>query len=135
VLGNKFKETAKMILAGLGLATIARNKLKTSNPDVACEPVKVPSGVEIVRSTPAEPVVVVPERKLEAEPLVAGETVKFVVRIRSMSEKWITLREPMPGGSVWLYRPHVLFINHLPDSDRAEIVVSSKVAKKKGLVA
>jgi hypothetical protein len=51
MLGVKFKETAKMILTGLGLATIPRNKLKTSNPDVVCELVKVPAGVEIARST------------------------------------------------------------------------------------
>jgi hypothetical protein len=36
VLGAMFKETAKMILAGLGLATIAHNKLKINNPDVGC---------------------------------------------------------------------------------------------------
>jgi hypothetical protein len=130
-----FKETAKMIYANLGLATIARNKLKTSNPDVACELVKVPTGVEIVPSTPVEPVVVVPEVEPEAKAVVAGETVAFTVRVRSMSAKWITLFEPMPNGTIWVYRPHVLAINHLPDSDSTEIVVSSKVAKKKGWAA
>ena len=52
--------------------------------------------------------------------------------MRLMSDKWITLFEPMPNGTIWVYRPHVLAINHLPDSDSTEIVVSSKVAKKKG---
>jgi hypothetical protein len=127
-----FKETAKMIYANLGLATIARNKLKTSNPDVACELVKVPAGVEIVRSTPVEPVVVVPEVEPEAKVVVAGETVAFTVRVRSMSAKWITLFEPMPNGTIWVYRSHVLAISHLPDSDNSELVVSLKIAKKKG---
>ena len=126
-----FKETAKMIYANLGLATIARNKLKTSNPDVACELVKVPAGVEIVRSTPVEPVVVVPEVEPEAKVVVAGETVAFTVRVRSMSAKWITLFEPMPNGTIWVYRLHVLAINHLPDSDNSELVVPLKIAKKK----
>jgi hypothetical protein len=130
-----FKETAKMIYANLGLATVARNKLTKSNPDVVCELVKVPTGVEIVRATPVEPVVVVPERKMEAKPVAADETVKFVVRIRSTSDKWITLQEPMPNGTIWVYRPHVLAINHLPDSDNCELVVPSKVARKKGWAA
>lgn len=135
VLGVKFKETSEMILAGLGLATIARNKLKTSNPDVACEPVKVPSGVEIVRSTSVEPAVAAPEVQPEAPPAVTADTVKFVVRIRSMSDKWIRLREPMPGGTIWVYRQHVLAINHLPDSDSCELVVLSEIAEKKGWAA
>ncbi len=130
-----FKETAKMIFANLGLATIARNKLKTANPDVACELVKVPAGVAIVRSTPAEPVVVAPDFELEAKPVVAGETVKFVVRMRSMSDKWITLFEPMPNGTIWVYRPHVAAINRLSDSDNCELVVPLKVARKKGWAA
>jgi hypothetical protein len=129
-----FTETAKMIFANLGLATIARNKLKTSNPDVACELVKVPSGVEIVRSTPAELVVVAPEVEMEAEPVAAGETIKFVVHIRSMSDKWIALYEPMPNGTIWVYRPHVLAIKHLTGSDSTEIVVPLKIARKKGWV-
>jgi hypothetical protein len=124
-----------MIFANLGLATIARNKLKTSNPDVVCELVKTPDGVEIVRSNWAEPVVVIPEVELEAEPVAADETVKFVVRVRSMSDKWITLFEPMPNGTIWVYRPHLLAINHLPDSDNSELVIPLKVAKKKGWVA
>ena len=130
-----FKEMAKMIFANLGLATIARNKLKTSNPDVACELVKVPSGVEIVRATPVEPVVVIPKVEPEAPPAVAADTVKFVVRIRSMSDKWIALHEPMPNGTIWVYRPHLQAINRLPDSDNSEITAPLKVAKKKGWVA
>jgi hypothetical protein len=51
---------------------------------------------------------------LPAEPVVVGETIKFVVRVRSMSEKWLTLHEPMPNGTIWVYRPHVLTINPLP---------------------
>jgi hypothetical protein len=51
-----------------------------------------------------------------------------------MSDKWITLHEPMPGGTIWVYRPHVLAINRLPDSDNSELVVALKVAKKKGWV-
>ena len=81
-----FIERAKTIFANLGLATIARNKLKTSDPDVVCELVKVPTSVEIVSTASVEPVVVVPEVKPEAEPVVASETSKFVVRIRSMSD-------------------------------------------------
>ena len=127
-----FIERAKTIFANLGLATIARNKLKTSDPDVVCELVKVPTGVEIVRSTPVEPVVAVPEVEPEAAPVVAADTVKFVVRIRSMSDKWITLHEPMPNGTIWVYRAHVLAINHLLDSDNSELIVALKVAKKKG---
>jgi hypothetical protein len=121
-----------MVHANLGLATIARNKLKTSNPDVGRELMKVPPGVEIVGSTSVEPLVVVPEVKPEAAPVVAADTVKFVVRIRSMSDKWITLHEPMPNGTIWVYRAHVLAINHLLDSDNSELIVALKVAKKKG---
>jgi len=124
-----------MVHANLGLATIARNKLKTSNPDVGRELMKVPPGVEIVGSTSVEPLVVVPEVKPEAAPVVAADTVKFVVRIRSMSDKWITLCEPMHNGTIWVYRPHVLAINPLPNSDNSEIVVPLKVARKKGWVA
>jgi hypothetical protein len=72
---------------------------------------------------------------LEAKPVAADETVKFVVRIRSTSDKWITLQEPMPNGTIWVYRPHVLAINHLPESDNCELVVPSKVARKKGWAA
>jgi hypothetical protein len=127
-----FTAAAKRIFANLGLATVARSELKKSNPDVAREAVNVLTSVEIVRPKPAEPVVVVPEVKPEAAPVVAADTVKFVVRIRSMTDKWITLCEPMPNGTIWVYRPHVLAINPLPDSDNSEIVVSSKVARKKG---
>ncbi|MGA2492884.1 MAG: hypothetical protein ABSF67_08005 [Roseiarcus sp.] len=131
-----FKEMAKKVHARLGLATIARNKLSKSNLDVVCELVKDPSDVEIVRSTSVEAAVATPEVKLEAEPVVAADTVKFVVRIRSMSDKWITLCEPMPnGGTIWVYRPHLLAINHLPGSDNSELVVPLKVAKKKGWAA
>jgi hypothetical protein len=130
-----FNETAKPIFANLGLATVARNKLTKSNPDVAYDLVKVPTGVQVVRSTPVDPVVVVPQFKMEAQPVAADETVKFVVRVRSMSDKWITLCEPMPNGTIWVYRPYVLAINHLPDSDSAEIAVALKVAKKKGWAA
>ena len=130
-----FTETAKMIYAKLGLATVARKKLIKGSPDVVCELVKVPTGVEGVRSSPVEPVVAIPEIELEAKPVVAGETVKFVVRIRSTSHKWITLHEPMPNGTIWVYRPHVLAINHLPESDNCELVVPSKVARKKGWAA
>src|ERR1019366_4167026 len=60
---------AKAIYANLGLATIARNKLKTSNPDVVCELVKAPAGVEIVRGgTPVEATIAVPEVESEAKP-------------------------------------------------------------------
>jgi hypothetical protein len=55
----------------------------------------------------------------------------FTVRVRSMSAKWITLFEPMPNGTIWVYRLHVLAINHLPDSDNSELVVPLKIAKKK----
>jgi hypothetical protein len=130
-----FTERAKMIFANLGLATIARNKLKTSNPDVACELVKVPTDVEIVRATPVEPAVAIPEVEPEAKAVVAGETVAFTVRVRSMSAKWITLFEPMPNGTIWVYRPHLLAINHLPDSDNCELVVPLKIAEKKGWAA
>lgn len=130
-----FIERAKTIFANLGLATIARNKLKTSDPDVVCELVKVPTGIAIVPTASVEPVVVVPEVEPKAAPAVAADTVKFVVRIRSTSAKWITLHEPMPNGTIWVYRPHVLGINHLPDSDNCELVVPLKVAKKKGWVA
>jgi hypothetical protein len=130
-----FSETAKMTYANLGLATIVRNKLMKNNPDAVYDLVKVPTGVQIVRSTPVEPAAVVPEAKLEAKPVVAGETVKFTVRMRSMSDKWITLFEPMPNGTIWVYRSHVLAINHLPDGDDTEIVVPLKVAKKKGWAA
>lgn len=127
-----FIERAKTFFANLGLATIARNKLKTSDPDVVCELVKVPTGIAIVATASVEPLVVVPEVKPEAAPVVAADTVKFVVRIRSMSDKWITLHEPMPNGTIWVYRAHVLAINHLPDSDGGELIISLKVAKKKG---
>jgi hypothetical protein len=124
-----------MIYANLGLATIVRNRLRKTNPDVAYELAKVPTGVEIVLSTPVKPVVVVPEIKSKAKPVVAGDTLKFVVRMRSMTEKWITLHEPMPNGTIWVYRPHVLAINQLPDSDNCELVIPLKVARKKGWAA
>jgi hypothetical protein len=117
-----FKETAKMIYANLGFATIVRNKLRKSSPDVAYDLVKVPTGVEVVRATPLEPVVVAPEVEPEAKPAVAADTVKFVVRMRSMSDKWITLFEPMPNGTVWVYRPHVLAINRLPNSETHKVL-------------
>jgi hypothetical protein len=87
-----------------------------------------------VQSTSIEPVVVASEVEPEAKPAVAADTVKFVVRIRSISDKWITLHEPMPNGTIWVYRPHVAAINHLPDSDNGELVVPLKVARKKGWV-
>ena len=124
-----------MIYANLGLATIVRNRLRKTNPDVAYELAKVPTGVEIVRSIAVKPAVVVPEIKSKAKPVVAGETLKFVVRMRSMTEKWITLHEPMPNGTIWVYRPHVLAINPLPDSDNCELVIPLKVARKKGWAA
>ena len=130
-----FTETAKMIYANLGLATIVRNRLRKTNPDVAYELAKVPTGVQIVPSTPVKPAVVVPEFKSKAKPVVAGETLKFVVRMRSMTEKWITLFAPMPNGTIWVYRPHVLAINQLPDSDNCELVIPLKVARKKGWAA
>ena len=52
-----------------------------------------------------------------------------------MSEKWITLRKPMPNGAIWVHRRRVLAINHLPDSDNSELVVPLKIGKKKGWVA
>jgi hypothetical protein len=130
-----FNGKARTLYASFGLATIIRSKLKKSNPDVEREAANGPTSGEIVRPNPAEPVVVVPEVKPEAEPVVAGETVKFVVRIRSMSDKWITLHEPMPNGTIWVYRPHVLAINRLSDGDKTEIVVHLKIARKKGWVA
>jgi len=36
------------------------------------------------------------------------------------------------NGTVWVYRPHVAAINHLPDGDNSELVFPMKVAKKKG---
>jgi hypothetical protein len=39
------------------------------------------------------------------------------------------------NGTVWVYRPHVAAINHLPDSENSELVFPMKVAKKKGLAA
>ena len=129
-----FIERAKTIFANLGLATIARNKLKTSDADVVCELMKVPTGIAIVPTASVEPVVVVPEVEPRAAPVVAADTVKFVVRIRSTSAKWISLFEPMPNGTIWVYRPYVSAINPVPDSDNSEIVVSSKVARKKGWV-
>ena len=77
----------------------------------------------------------IPEVQPEAKPAAAADTVKLVVRIRSMSEKWIALHEPMPNGTIWVYRPHVLAINRLPDGNGSELVVTFKVARKKGWVA
>ena len=128
-------KTAKATYANLGLATIARNKLRKSNPDVAYDLVKVPTGAAIVRSRRVEPAVVVPEFKLDPKPIGAGEMVTFTVRMRSMSDKWITLFEPMPKGTIWMYRPCVLAINQLPDSDNYELVIPLKVARKKGWAA
>jgi hypothetical protein len=39
------------------------------------------------------------------------------------------------NGTVWVYRPHVAAINHLPDSDNGELVLPMKVAKKVGRAA
>ncbi len=39
------------------------------------------------------------------------------------------------NGTVWVYRPHVAAINHLPDSENSELVLLMKVAKKKGWAA
>lgn len=126
-----FTEKAKMTYANLGLATIVRNKLEKANPGAAYELVRVRTGVRIVPSTRAKPAVVPPEANAKAEPEVAGETVKFVVRVRSLSAKWITLFAPMPNGTVWVYRPYVLAINRLSDSDNSELVIPVKIAKKK----
>jgi hypothetical protein len=131
-----FSEAAKATYANFGLATIVRNKLVRNDPDAVYDLVRVPTGVQIVRSTPIAPALVVPEAKPQVAPVVVDETVKFVVRIRSMSDKWITLFEPMPnGGTVWVYRPHVSAINRLSDSHDCELVVPSKIAKKKGWAA
>jgi hypothetical protein len=37
----------------------------------------------------------------------------------------------MPNGTIWVYRPHMLAINRLLDSDSSELVVPLRVAKKK----
>jgi hypothetical protein len=121
-----FTKKAKMIFANLGLATIARNKLTTSNPDVVCELVKVPTGVEIVRSTPLEPMVVVPETHPKC-----GDLFKLVVNVRRETEKWITVVEPLPHGTIWLAKCHVISMDKAPDGT-TEIYVPLKVAKKKG---
>jgi hypothetical protein len=130
-----FTGKAKMTSANLGLATIVRNRLKKANPGAAYELVRVRTGVRIVPSAKVEPVVVPPKIKVKAEPEVAGETVKFFVRMRSESPKWIVLFEPMPGGTIWVYRRHVLAINPLPDGDKSELVVPLEVAKRKGWAA
>jgi len=39
------------------------------------------------------------------------------------------------NGTVWVYRPHVAAINHLPDSENSELVLPMEVAKKKGWAA
>jgi hypothetical protein len=124
-----------MTCANLGLATIVRNRLKKANPGVAYELVRVRKGFRIVPSAKVEPAVVPPEIKVKTEPEVAGETVKFVVRMRSLSAKWIVLLDPMPGGTIWVFRRHVLAINPLPDGDKSELVVPLKVAKSKGWAA
>jgi hypothetical protein len=124
-----FKEMAKMIFANLGLATIARNKLKTSNPDVGRELMNVPTGVEIVRSTSVEPAVVIPETHPKC-----GDLFKLVVSIRRETEKWITTVEPLPHGTIWLAKCHVISMDKAPDGT-AEIYVPLKVAKKKGWAA
>jgi hypothetical protein len=72
------QKTAQMIFANKGLATVIRNKLVKANPEASYDLVKVPTGVEIVRSTPVEPVVVVPEVEPEAKAVVAGETIRAV---------------------------------------------------------
>jgi hypothetical protein len=55
--------------------------------------------------------------------------------MRLMSDKWITLFEPMPNDTIWVYRPYIVAINHLSASDKCELVVPLKVARKKGWTA
>ena len=107
-------------------SSIKRNKLKTSDPDVVCELVKVPTGVEIVRSTPVEPVVAVPEVEPEAKPLLrlTRSSSWFAFARRAPSDH---AARPMPNGTIWVYRPHG-GINHLPDSDT---IVVLEVARRR----
>ncbi|MGD0563086.1 MAG: hypothetical protein ABSA66_08345 [Roseiarcus sp.] len=124
-----FTETAKLIFANLGLATVARNKLVKASPDVAYDLVKVPHGVQIVRSTPVEPVAVVPETHPKC-----GDLFKLVVNVRRETEKWITMVEPLPHGTIWLAKCHVISMDNAPDGT-TEIYVPLRVAKKKGWAA
>lgn len=121
-----FTEKAKLIFANLGLATIARNKLKTTNPDVACELVKVPAGVEIVRSPAAE-------EKQEPKPVATGELCTLHLRVKSESDQWLYLAEPLPNGSRWFFKGHMASV----EDDGAGtwiVAVPSRLAKKKGWV-
>jgi hypothetical protein len=59
--------TAKMVFAKLGFMNNGRYELGKPDSGIAYDLVKVPTGVEIVRSDPVEPVVVVPEVKLDVQ--------------------------------------------------------------------
>ena len=114
------KETAKMIYANLGLATIARNKLKTSNPDVACELVKVPTGVEIVRVQEPEPVAAA----------VSDEDVFFAVMpVRSIKTKQVWFWDN--GKAACIDGKNLLGFN-LGDDDKVTIKVPLAYAKRRG---
>jgi len=128
MLGVKFKETAKMVHANLGLATIARNKLKTSNPDVVCELVKVPAGVEIARSTSVEPVVVVPEVKLDVQ-----DVFQDTYLVRSITPTQLRIWVNSVKRSV--EKKEVLGFSVTDDGQRVVINMSLAAAKKKGWVA
>jgi len=123
-----FTERPKMIFANLGLATIARNKLKTSDPDVACELVKVPTGVEIVPSTPVEPVVAIPEVKLDVQ-----DAFQAVYPVRSITP-W-QLRIWVSGVKRCFEKKEVLGFSVTDDGQKVVINMSLAAAKKKGLVA
>ena len=111
--------TAKMIYANLGLATIIRNKLVKANPDAQYELTKTPLGVQIVRKEP-EPV---------AAP-VSDEDVFFAVMpVRSIKTKQVWFWDN--GKAACIDGKNLLGYN-LGDDDKVTIKVPLAYAKRRG---
>jgi hypothetical protein len=111
--------TAKMIYANLGLATIIRNKLVKANPDAQYELTKTPLGVQIVRKEP-EPV---------AAPLADEDVFFAVMPVRSIKTKQVWFWDN--GKAACIDGKNLLGYN-LGDDDKVTIKVPLAYAKRRG---
>jgi hypothetical protein len=120
--------TAKMVFAKLGFMNSVRYELGKRDPEVAYDLVKVPTGVEIVRSDPVEPVVVVPEVKLDVQ-----DVFQDTYPVRSITPS--QLRIWVSGVKRCVEKKEVLGFSVIDDGQKVMINMSLAAAKKKGLVA
>ena len=131
-----FKETAKMIYANLGLATVARNKLVKANPEAKYELVKAPTGVQIVRVqelvAPADLGFIPPPVNPTAEDVAAyaDEDMFFAVMpVRSIKTKQVWFWDN--GKAACIDGKSLLGFN-LGDDDKVTIKVPLAYAKRRG---